>query len=318
MNNNIDNLQSGEVVMGRRSALKVIAMAVVAGISSACSRLKTTLPTPTDSVSTQVGTVEPATQVLTATVTPTEAPTATPTEVVPTPEPLAIPEVEDSLVFSYRTITQIVKNEPGSFGPETIIIDQDSRLPIPIGKIDPETANPRVLEALSKWEELYGICGVVLSVDKDDSVPNIWYITLRTKTPNRTPFIVNARFDNKVSFDPRNQDFDPVGDQDEDSITLHGINSVFSPDKIVTPTGAVIGPGTIIAFPIENPTAASNDPIGIAFQINAMANGVEDGTPSKIFDQIDNGIIDPENAFLHTLAHEIIIYIQKDRLLNRS
>jgi hypothetical protein len=226
---------------------------------------------------------------------------------------LAVPEVPDTIQFRYRDLLQIYNGEVGS-DPETITVNRNHLLPIPLGLIG--QGDFAATDSISVWQEgrpaneewrRIPLSGIILSIDREPNTA-VYYILMYTATENGIPFFGYIEMNGTMNrLRPYDDNLTLVGTQ-ADADILHSPSSVFSTDRITATRNIV--PGDQIVVTIYDVREPHHNPIGISYQVNAHINNIENGTPSNIFAEIDAGNIDSENAVVYALGTGSILYNQ--------
>lgn len=169
------------------------------------------------------------------------------------PADIVFPDVPDDLTFRLPYWDTAAKAMAYA-DPETVTVNPDQLLPIPIGFIEGDEAP--ALSLLGQYdddEEFDGnitpiyLTGIVMSIDLEPSVPNGQNITLRTQTPGGNWFTVQVGIQNyirTISVDDAMNETLP-----EISNSIIDLRIAFSEDKITTGNVTIV-PGDMIALRI--------------------------------------------------------------------
>ncbi|MDH5532839.1 MAG: hypothetical protein OEX81_00230 [Candidatus Pacebacteria bacterium] len=241
-------------------------------------------------------------------------------ETVVTPEPivtpesnLGFPELPSSMEVSYYAYGD--RNDD-VVTTETLNINSESFLPFPLGMIEQGASeqtdrvgwwgepNPE----RNRWQKI-PLAGIVVNVETiTEGSRQFNFIHLLTQTPDGQNVIIQIRLHDHTRFSPVNDELQNMASDDVMAM-LWESNGVIYDDLIQAPTRNIT-PGDYIIIDIENVGEQSNTPNGTNWMVNQSNNNIPDGTPTAVFESIDDGEVDREIPVIQVFGGNRILFNQ--------
>ncbi|MBZ0281166.1 MAG: hypothetical protein K8L97_10525 [Anaerolineae bacterium] len=256
---------------------------------------------------------------------------------VPTPFPtmnpqnIVFPEMPDELTFSHPVFnSDALRYDAGDS--ETITVNQDQLLPLPLGELDADEYPILAELAVGDEEATYWLMadeertphpiyndntypttmsGIVVDIAREEGVPNGLSILLRTQTPQGNWYTLIMDIQNFVVTTPVDNTLYPTSL--EDGINYYDLKAAFSTDKITT-NNAAINVGDMVAFRFQN--AHNFEPVGDGWSLVPreieLGYGLTGGFNAFI-EAVDDGTISSEEAFLSVrISYENTFIVHAD------
>ncbi|NCN87439.1 MAG: hypothetical protein GW941_00935 [Candidatus Pacebacteria bacterium] len=226
----------------------------------------------------------------------------------------SFPELPDTIEIEHYNIFE---TESPRTTTTTVEINQDHLLPVELGLITEGYSD--ITDSIGFWGEpvpeatywqRIPVSGIIVEVLVDEyNGYRFPFVQVLTKTPGGEDIVLQleVRSNNGMRFIPVNQDFNRTLPKSETDI-FYDSKSMVDNDVIHTPgSGRDLRPGDQVIVYFENVEVGGHTPSGGNWTSNSEYNRIPDGTPTAVFEAVDDGKIRRDvPVFLAFGAQEII------------